>query len=143
MNDTDSLSDLDIVARTIDGEAGNQGYEGQQAVACVIMNRVALKWKGDETERAVRLRPAQFSCWLPGPDRDRIMSPSYVAPNTCVLLAGMALSGTIMDITEGADSYIVTGTPCYWAKGLTPVIVIGKHSFYITRPPSRSFDVVT
>lgn len=133
MADTDVLSDQEIIARTLDGEAGNQGKLGMQAVANVIMQRQKQRWKGDTTLAAVCLHRKQFSCWNPGRDRDRIMAGNYLTPPMCLMLAGMALSGMLPDIANGADSYEVTGTNAYWEKGLKPVAVIGKHSFYITR----------
>lgn len=133
MADTDSLSDLDIIARTLDGEAGNQGYIGLAAVGSVILTRVKLAWQGETTARGVCLHPKQLDCWLPGPDRDRIMAPDYVVYDLENSVAQMVLDGSLPDSVNGADSYIVTGTPCYWAENLTPVAVVGKQSFYITR----------
>ncbi len=133
MSDTDALSDQQIVARTLDGEAGDQGYAGQQGVANVIMKRAELGWQGETTLRGVCLHPEQFDCWIPGKDRSRIMAPGYVEPPQCMLIAGMALKGTLRDITGGADSYEVTGTGAYWARGLMPSAVIQDQSFYITR----------
>ena len=130
--DTDQFSDLEIFAKTLDGEAGNQGYEGQQCVAEVIMQRVALHWQGETTIRGVCLHHNQFSCWNSGtnPDRDRIMKST---DEQCLTIAGMFLRGFTSNYTKGADSYIVRGTDCYWADGLEPVYSRGAHDFYITR----------
>ena len=57
----------------------------------------------------------------------------------CLSLARAAIAGTLPDITNGADSYEATGDGAYWAKGLTPVAVIGHQSFYVTRP-AQSFQ---
>jgi hypothetical protein len=51
----------------------------------------------------------------------------------CLEISSLALSGTLTDVTEGADSYEVSGTNAYWSDGLTPVVTIGAHDFYITR----------
>ena len=66
------MSDTDILARTIFGEARGEGLEGMEAVACVIINRVkAKKWfTGYELINGVKvpnvaqtcLKKAQFSC---------------------------------------------------------------------------------
>jgi len=130
MADTDVLSDLQVFAKTLDGEAGNQGYEGQQAVANVIMQRVKMQWQHEATVRGVCLHPSQFSCWLPGPDRDRIMAST---DPQCLEIAQLAMDGNLPNIVEEADSYCVTGTICEWNEKLIPVVVIGKHSFYITK----------
>ena len=42
LQDTDKLADDVVVALTLYGEAEGEGYEGQQAVANVIMTRTAL-----------------------------------------------------------------------------------------------------
>lgn len=133
MSDTDIFSDLQIIARTLDGEAGNQGLEGIQGVGSVILRRVLLKWQGETTARGVCLHAKQFSCWLPSRDRNRIMGQFYFAPPKCMEIAQQITVGTLPDNTNGADSYIVTGMPYYWAIGLTPVAIIGNQSFYITR----------
>ncbi len=55
-----SSSDLYMVAAVVYAEAGNQSYEGQLAVASVIMNRVASgKW--GSTIKDVIYAPNQFS----------------------------------------------------------------------------------
>ena len=130
MADTDALSELQVFAATLDGEAGNQGYEGQQAVANVIMQRVKMQWQRETTVRGVCLHPYQFSCWLPGPDRDRIMASTNPQ---CLEIAQLAIDGNLLNIVDEADSYCVTGTNPYWAAKLVPVAVIGAHSFYITK----------
>lgn len=50
----------------------------------------------------------------------------------CLSIARDAFADDLSDVTNGADSYIVTGTNAKWAVELTPVAVIGKHSFYKT-----------
>ena len=128
--DTDKFTDVQIIAMTLDGEAANQDAIGKQMVANTLMRRVALKWQGETTMRGVCLHRKQYSCWSPGPDRDRIMGE--ISPE-CLVLAEQALAGSLSDLALGADSYIVRGTPCYWAKGLTPVVSHGAHDFYKTR----------
>jgi len=55
--------ELEIVARTIWGEAGDLGVEAMRAVAAVILNRRTHgKWWG-RTAADVCLRPYQFRCW--------------------------------------------------------------------------------
>lgn len=133
--ETDNLSSSEIVAKTLYGEASNQGYEGQKAVANVIQNRVKLKgWMGHDF-RSVCLKPYQFSCWLESdPNRARIMAANQGDPvyAQCLQLAKLAIGGQLDDITNGADSYRVIGTPAKWAEGLLPVAVIGKHEFFKT-----------
>lgn len=134
-NDTDRLTVLEVVTKTIFGEASNQKYIGQQAVANVIANRVKLNiWMGHDF-RQVCLKPYQFSCWLKSdPNRARIMAATETdfTYNQCHSIAALAIAGNLPDITGGADSYKVVGTPAKWAEKLTPVAHIGQHEFYIT-----------
>lgn len=134
-DDTEALSSVDIVAKTIYGEARNQGYQGMQAVANVIANRVKIKgWWGDDF-RSVCLKNYQFSCWLQAdPNRNIIMSATITDPiyAQCVNIAKLAIGGQLPDIVCGADSYEVTGTNAVWGRTLHPVAVIGSHSFYMT-----------
>ncbi len=57
-----SDSDYDLIARTMIGEAGDQGPAGQAAVAHVILNRINSGEFGD-TPAAVVLGRNQFSVW--------------------------------------------------------------------------------
>lgn len=129
------MDDIETVARTLWGEARGEGYIGQQAVANVIMRRVALKCKGDTNAKDVCLHHSQFSCWLQSdPNRPKLLAVTQDDPvfRQCLGIATLALSGNISDVTNLADSYEATGTGAYWAKGLTPCAVIGRHSFFKT-----------
>ena len=55
----DQLSDKELLARTLEAEAGNQGFQGMLAVAAVIKNRAG----SIENMRATILKPGQFSAW--------------------------------------------------------------------------------
>ena len=67
------MDEVDILARTIYGEARGEGLEGMEAVALVVINRVkAKKWfTGYDLINGVKipsvaqtcLKRAQFSCW--------------------------------------------------------------------------------
>lgn len=60
-----ALSDLEILARTIQCEAGGEGDNGMRAVACIIMNRVNITY-GEygrlNTIREVVFQQRQFVC---------------------------------------------------------------------------------
>ena len=135
MSDTDQLSDLQIVARTMFGEARNQGNLGLQAVASVIMNRANHGGWWGSTPRDVCLKPYQFSCWNENdPNREVILGvdEDYDLFATCVAIAERAISGQLNDITGGADSYVVRGLVTNWNKNITPIASIGVHDFYKT-----------
>lgn len=131
MNDGDPV---DIVARTVWGEARNQGRAGMEAVAAIIRNRVrAPRWWGRDWISVCR-KPYQFSCWL----EDDINLPKLLAvddrdPEFKIALevAESALDDTLVDPTGGADSYFAVGTRRpKWATEVRHVATIGAHAFY-------------
>lgn len=98
-----NLDDADIFARTILGEAANQGEVGQRAVAAVIRNRMAQTGRG---LRDVVLAPNQFEPW--GARRQELLAipttdPRYIAARR---LAEEALAGRIEDPTGGATHFL-------------------------------------
>lgn len=60
------MTDLELLARIIQCEAGGEGEQGMQAVACVVMNRVHVDYgeygRLEPTIRAVIYQPGQFDC---------------------------------------------------------------------------------
>ena len=57
-----NLNEREILARTLQAEAGNQGLGGMIAAGSVIMNRVGSGGFGSNV-RDVILAPGQFSAW--------------------------------------------------------------------------------
>lgn len=49
-----AFTDIDILARTIQCEAGGEGDNGMKAVACVIMNRVQVQYGEYSNYRTIR-----------------------------------------------------------------------------------------
>lgn len=100
-----NYSDRDLLAKTIQAEAGNQGAKGMMAVGNVIMNRLG---KGGSLSDVI-LAPGQFSPWnsvtgyaggAQGQDMAKVR-PSEQAYKT----ADMLLSGGYEDITGGATHF--------------------------------------
>jgi len=129
---------LDVLARTVYGEARGERIAGKEAVAAVIMNRVrrARKrggyWWGADVE-SVCTKPWQFSCWnRSDPNRDRILAagPENSTFQSCLRVARRALEGRIEDPTDGATHYHNTRVRPHWAKGRQPSAEIGRHLFY-------------
>ena len=60
------MTDLELLARIIQCEAGGEGEQGMKAVACVVMNRVNVSYgeygRLEPTIRAVIYQPGQFDC---------------------------------------------------------------------------------
>lgn len=131
----------EIAARTVYAEASNQGSEGMQAVAHVLVNRM-LSGKWGSTLGEVCLYAAQFSCWnaylsgkgpkpINNPDRMRVAK----APDTdpilveCRAHVQAALDGE-PDPVKGAMFYERVGVNAPWRAGKTPIVTIGAHEFF-------------
>lgn len=137
------MSDLDILARTLYGEARGEGEQGMKAVACVIMNRVhADKWFTGYTVTGSRKVPSvaqtclkkyQFSCWNKfDPNRKIIQSVTAhdAVFRQCLLIAQLAISGELKDFTNGALYYHTRAIKPAWARGKTPCYELKHHLFY-------------
>lgn len=125
---------VDVVARTIWGEARGEGYEGMQAVANVIANRVARPgWWGRDW-RGVCMAPYQFSCWNandPNLIKLSTVTTDDAAFAAAVQIATEAVTGQLDDITGGAVNYHATSIqPPAWAADMTVTAEIGRHVFY-------------
>jgi N-acetylmuramoyl-L-alanine amidase len=126
-----NIEDLIIAARTVFGEARNQPYEGQRAVACVILNRAKI----EGSIAGACLRPKQFSCWNPGDaTRERMVNADFDDKNLRLALRAVldAISGP--DITGGARHYHTRGVSPAWSRGREPDLVIGDHLFFCGIP---------
>ena len=143
--------DLDILARTLYGEAEAGNRDDAIAIACVIINRVNnVRWPDSPAE--VCLQPWQFSCWNQNdPNRQRILKARGEWFNACTEIAADAISGTLSDITNGATHYYETGiAKPKWAKGHKPSYAVmhrggTKHAFYNdidTKPPASAREAL-
>lgn len=130
---------IDTLARTIWGEARGETLLGMEAVAAVVLNRVAVAqrrggrfWWGRDIQSVCR-RPLQFSCWNPNdPNRDkllRVTSQDRIFA-MCTRIARRAVAGLLADPTSGADHYHAVGISPNWTHGKFPTVQIGNHIFY-------------
>ena len=134
-----SFSAIDILARTIFGEARSEPMNGMIGVAAVIANRThAQRARWGRTVEEVCKMPKQFSCWntpVTEPDKANQKALLEVGPETpvftqCVNIARKTLSGEIVDPTLGANHYFNAAVVMPdFAVGVTPTIVIGRHTF--------------
>ena len=129
------MNPTEILARTIWGEARNQGAEGMQAVANTVMNRVVRGGWWGSTITGVCLKPWQFSCWnADDPNRAKLLSVTDADPQFAEALgiAQQAIDGDLQDITGGATSYKVSSLawPTSWGEKIDPICEIGSQSFY-------------
>ena len=131
---------VDILARTLWGEARGQPVRGIEAVAAVIVNRVRAAerrggfWWGDSVVAVCR-KPYQFSCWnVNDPNRAKLLAVTPADPMfaTCLRVARRAVAGLLPDPTGGATHYHATGLHPDWAAGHCPSAEIGRHVFYNT-----------
>jgi len=138
--DLNEISDMDILALTIYGEARGEPIEGQIAVASVIRNRAAA-WH--RTYREICLAPEQFSCWNTNdPNYPLLISLSRQLANDidltdavlkqCLAVADIVYNNDSMDNTHGSLNYITKALQLSdkcpsWAKDFK--IQIGSQVF--------------
>lgn len=117
-----SESDIQLLARAVNGEARGEPYEGQVAVAAVILNRVKHP-SFPNTIAGVIYQPGAFTAVSDG----QINVP--IAQNSTVYKACQdALNG--WDPTYGAIYYFNPDTATnkwIWSRPL--ILQIGKHRF--------------
>ncbi|HUO37637.1 MAG TPA: cell wall hydrolase [Mycobacterium sp.] len=130
---------LDVLARTVWGEARGEGQAGMEAVACVIRNRALnRRWWGNDIPSVCK-HPFQFSCWNANdPNLPKLQSvgPSDPAFATALSVARTAATGQLPDPTAGADSYFADSIPApSWASRAKFTRQIGHHRFYRVELP--------
>lgn len=133
--------DINILAKTLYGEARGEGNMGIEAVACVVMNRVAYSkkrggkyWWGS-TPKEVCLKKYQFSCWNDGDPNRRLLERDMsgdIVYGLCERIATKAVNGMLADITDGATHYLTEQgiKAASWDDRHTQHMKIGKHYFY-------------
>ena len=139
---------VDVLARTIWGEARGEDRAGREMVAAVIMNRVNADlghdnkpdWWGEGVVE-VCTRPFQFSCWNPDDaNRRKLMAVTTAEPafRDCLDIARRAVAGQIADTTGGATHYANIplilkasgGRLPTWLVGRAPTHKHGNHTFF-------------
>lgn len=143
---TDPNLEIKMVAQTIFGEARGEGPDGMAAVADVIANRVAdarifrqehgrpHPLFGDGTFANCCRRPSQFSCWNPGNPNLPAMTHATISDPIfldAMQIASKAVTGNLLDSTNGATYYYAVGSPIpSWAQGKEPCATIGHQLFF-------------
>lgn len=143
--------DLDVMARTIYGEARGEPILGALAVGFVILHRACIAyagWRahplyGDGSIAAACQRPWQFSCWNPNdPNRAQLLAVSLDDPHfqRAFYAALAVVHGQANDRLPRATHYLnpllvklpdwVTGVPAKNIPPATKLGTIGGHDFY-------------
>jgi hypothetical protein len=109
-----------------------------------VRNRLASPTRFGKSFVDVCLARAQFSCWSPGPDCDRILAkaqaiedghtPNDPAFRQLLYLASGVITGDLLDNAKGATHYVTSGL---YASGIGPAWIaqarmlarIGDHVF--------------
>lgn len=128
------LSEVDLLACFIWGEARGEKVEGKLAVVHVVLNRVKARSYYGETIQDVILKPGHFKCFkendpnlaqilnLPSGDREFAL---------CKAIAELATRGHLKnDPTGGATHFHRVNATQAWAPKLTYLRQIGNHVFY-------------
>ena len=127
-----SPEEFRCLAQGIYFEARSEPYEGQVAVAYVIMNRVQDRRYPDsicgvvfQNEHMRNLCQFSFAC------DGRSDNPYEMASwKVAVQIAERVLTNTYSDITARSTHYHATYVNPSWADHLRPTLQVGKHIFY-------------
>lgn len=105
-------------------EARGEGIAGMQAVALVTLNRAAQQ---NKTICEVVYARKQFSWTNTAKGRNKPLTD-----NTSLVFAvvSKAMTGKLMDITNGATHYHTKAVKPVWRKSLTNLLTINNHIFY-------------
>lgn len=133
-NTAGSITDeVDIVARTIWGEARSEGFTGMAAVAGVIVNRVNNGHFG-KGFIGVCQAPKQFSSWNKNdPNYQKLLAVGDydLQFSSALKIASDAVTGKLYDYTYGAIYYyaVYMNPPPSWSIGMRTTVIIGQHRF--------------
>lgn len=127
------MTEQEVLARTIWGEARGEGKAGMEAVASVILNRAKRGgWFGDTITEVCR-KPMQFSCWNPD-DPNCIKTQEITVIDKqfaqALEIAEKAVAGDLPDRTKGATHYHTYRITPKWAASMKRLDQIGNHIFY-------------
>lgn len=128
-----AMDDIDILARTIYGEARGEKTIGKKAIACVVLNRYKSgKWFAGKTIAETCQKKYQFSCWNPtDPNRQKILEASDSELAEYKKIAEDFITGKEKDFLCGSTHYHTLNIKPAWANGKKADFQIGQHLFYV------------
>jgi hypothetical protein len=123
---------LDCLTAAVYYEAASESFEGQRAVAQVVLNRVrhpafpksvcGVVYQGSERATGCQFT---FTC-----DGSRMRQPTRTGWNRAAAVAAAALNGVVEPSVGTATHYHTVWVLPYWADSLTKLTTIGAHIFY-------------
>jgi N-acetylmuramoyl-L-alanine amidase len=147
------LEAQDLLTGLLIGEAANQGFIGELAVACSVRNRVQDPHRWSNIYHDVILQHKQFSCFndisrdedIPHDIIFRYFTHLWMELwwRECWAASYLVIHNYVGDITNGANHYHVEPKSVvmttgkihefklpYWAEGKTPIFKWKDHWFY-------------
>lgn len=128
--------DLDVLARTILGEARGESYDGKVAVGRTVVNRWRSKrWFAGRTIAATAQKRFQYSCWNRNdPNRAKILAARTDTAlfQECLKAARDAMDGGGPAWLDAVTHYYAPRmvAPPKWAADKKPAGRIGGHLFF-------------
>ena len=119
--------DIICLAKNIYFEASNQSYMGQQAVACVTLNRVTSRLYPNNICDVV-WQPKQFS-WTHDGKSNNPRSVKYFSVAMAAAIYVYSNYGRVKDPTRGAIMYHAVYISPWWNRYYRPTVIIGDHIF--------------
>lgn len=123
---------LDCLTSAIYYEAGQEGADGQRAVAQVVLNRVRhpafpASVCGVVYEGSTRLTGCQFTFTCDG---SMARAPASGSWDRARKIAAAAIGGAVFPGVGNATHYHADYVVPYWASSLAKTAVVGAHLFY-------------
>ena len=142
------MTETEVLARTIYGEARSGDVEDATAIACVILNRVGYRnWPSNVAD--VCLQPMQFSVWNESDaGRARMLRAELGKTawfDECWKIAEEALRGALTDKTRTSTHYHTRAVAPRWSKGKTPCYQTQGHLYFNnidTKAPSTPAEAL-
>jgi spore germination cell wall hydrolase CwlJ-like protein len=136
MNGPGLTDPVEVLARTLYGEARGEPKQGIEAVANVILNRV-MSNRYPNTVAKVCLQRLQFSCWNDDDPNRKIIAKLMPGQDEIfdmiLKIAASAVLGGLPAVVIGVLHYHAKQIRPNWVKkspGATLVATIGSHLFW-------------
>ena len=123
LSSANGVTQEQVIAITILGEARGEGESGMYAVACVISQRAKER---KLTGAQVCLQKLQFSCNNKGLNRKLLDTPQAAY----AMMLAKNINNLDLTFTKQANHYHTKAVRPYWSKGKRPVVTIGNHVFF-------------